>query len=81
MSRCSSSAPASAEVVHFCFIRDIRVPVAGFTVDAAYLKEASFCGLPVVAFEEAAAKFAPAVLLGPDRHLRRQGVRRGKERP
>ena len=38
MSRCSSSAPASAEVVHFCFIRDIRVPVAGFTVDAAYLE-------------------------------------------
>jgi len=49
-----------AEVAHFYFTRDTRVPVAGFTVDAAYLKESTFCGLPVVAFEEAAAKFAPA---------------------
>jgi sugar O-acyltransferase (sialic acid O-acetyltransferase NeuD family) len=49
-----------AEVAHFYFTRDTRVTVAGFTVDAAYLKESTFCGLPVVAFEEAAAKFAPA---------------------
>lgn len=48
-----------AEVAHFYFTRDARTPVAGFAVDAAYLKEASFCGLPVVAFEEAAAAFAP----------------------
>jgi len=49
-----------AGVAHFYFTRDTRVTVAGFTVDAAYLKESTFCGLPVVAFEEAAAKFAPA---------------------
>jgi len=49
-----------AEVAHFYFTRDTRVTVAGFTVDAAYLKESTFCGLPVVAFEEATAKFAPA---------------------
>lgn len=48
-----------AEVAHFYFTRDTRIPVAGFTVDAAYLKESRFCGLPVVAFEEALAAFAP----------------------
>src|SRR5688572_28435296 len=49
-----------AEVAHFYFTRDARVPVAGFTVDGAYLKDPSFCGLPVVAFEEAQARFGPA---------------------
>jgi sugar O-acyltransferase (sialic acid O-acetyltransferase NeuD family) len=48
-----------AEVAHFYFTRDTRIPVAGFTVDAAYLKESRFCGLPVVPFEEAQAAFAP----------------------
>jgi sugar O-acyltransferase (sialic acid O-acetyltransferase NeuD family) len=48
-----------AEVAHFYFTRDAGVPVAGFTVDAAYLKETSFCGLPVVAFAQAAAAFPP----------------------
>lgn len=48
-----------AEVAHFYFTRDTGTPVAGFTVDAAYLKETSFCGLPVVPFEEAQAAFAP----------------------
>jgi sugar O-acyltransferase (sialic acid O-acetyltransferase NeuD family) len=46
-----------AEVAHFYFTRDARAPVASFTVDAAYLKERRFCGLPVVAFEELAAAF------------------------
>lgn len=49
-----------AEVAHFYFTRDTRIPVAGFTVDAAYLKESRFCGLPVVPFEEAQVAFAPA---------------------
>jgi sugar O-acyltransferase (sialic acid O-acetyltransferase NeuD family) len=48
-----------AEVAHFYFTRDTRIPVAGFTVDAAYLKESRFCGLPVIPFEEAQASFAP----------------------
>jgi len=48
-----------AEVAHFYFTRDTRIPVAGFTVDAAYLKESRFCGLPVVPFEEAQSAFAP----------------------
>jgi sugar O-acyltransferase (sialic acid O-acetyltransferase NeuD family) len=45
------------ELAHFYFTRDAGAAVAGFTVDAAYLKESRFCGLPVVAFEEAAAAF------------------------
>jgi sugar O-acyltransferase (sialic acid O-acetyltransferase NeuD family) len=48
-----------AEVAHFYFTRDTSIPVAGFTVDAAYLKESRFCGLPVVPFEEAHTAFAP----------------------
>lgn len=48
-----------AEVAHFYFTRDTSIPVAGFTVDAAYLKESRFCGLPVVPFEEAHTSFAP----------------------
>lgn len=48
-----------AEVAHFYFTRDTRLPVAGFTVDASFVKESSFCGLPVIPFEEAHAAFAP----------------------
>jgi sugar O-acyltransferase (sialic acid O-acetyltransferase NeuD family) len=48
-----------AEVAHFYFTRDTGVRVAGFSVDAAYMKESSFCGLPVIPFEEAPAVFAP----------------------
>lgn len=48
-----------AEVAHFYFTRDARVAVAGFAVDGAYLKETVFCGLPVIAFEEAQARFSP----------------------
>ena len=48
-----------AEVAHFYFTRDARVPVAAFTVDAAYVKNERFCGQPVVAFEELAAAFPP----------------------
>lgn len=48
-----------AEVAHFYFTRDARATLAAFTVDAAYLKEREFCGLPVVAFEELRAAFPP----------------------
>jgi sugar O-acyltransferase (sialic acid O-acetyltransferase NeuD family) len=49
-----------AQLAHFYFTRDTRIAVAGFTVDAAYIKESRFCGLPVVPFEEAPSAFAPA---------------------
>lgn len=49
-----------AEVAHFYFTHDARVPVAGFTVDADYLEETNFCGLPVVPFAQAQAVFPPS---------------------
>jgi sugar O-acyltransferase (sialic acid O-acetyltransferase NeuD family) len=49
-----------AEVAHFYFTHDARRPVAAFTVDPAFVKEASFCGLPVLAFPEAQAACPPA---------------------
>ena len=48
-----------AELAHFYFTRDAKAQVAAFTVDRAYLEQSSFCGLPVVAFEEVASRFAP----------------------
>ena len=41
-----------AEIAHFYFKHDSPYSVQAFTVDGAYLKEETFCGLPVVPFEE-----------------------------
>ena len=49
-----------AELAHFYFTRDSAHPVVAFCVDGAFLREDSFHGLPVVAFEEVASRFAPA---------------------
>jgi sugar O-acyltransferase (sialic acid O-acetyltransferase NeuD family) len=49
-----------AELAHFYFTADAKRTVAAFTVDGAYLKETTLRGLPVVAFEELAARFPPA---------------------
>ena len=48
-----------AEVAHFYFTRDAGRAVAAFAVDAAFLKEPAFCGLPVVAMESVEQAFAP----------------------
>ena len=50
-----------AEVAHFYFTHDaLRARrVVAFTVHAQYVKEATFCGLPVVAFEDIERRFAP----------------------
>ncbi|SHM81457.1 acetyltransferase [Bradyrhizobium lablabi] len=48
-----------AELADFYFSRDSRYQVAGFTVDAAFLKQSEFRGRPVVAFEDVAGNFAP----------------------
>ena len=53
-----------AELAHFYFERDSAHRPVGFTVDGSYLKETSFKGLPVVAFEEAATTFPPALHQG-----------------
>lgn len=51
-----------AELARFYFTHDSAHRVVAFTVDAAYLTEPTFDGLPVVPFEEMASRF-PA-----DRH-------------
>lgn len=53
-----------AELAAFYFRREGRHRPVAFAVDGAYLKEAQFAGLPVVAFEEAAAAFPPAAHRG-----------------
>lgn len=48
-----------AELAHYYFSRGEMYDVAAFAVDAAYLKEDIFCGLPVVAFEEVTNAYPP----------------------
>lgn len=48
-----------AELAHFYFSRDSEREIVAFAVDAAYLTQSVFCGLPVVAFEEARQSFDP----------------------
>jgi sugar O-acyltransferase (sialic acid O-acetyltransferase NeuD family) len=48
-----------ARLAHVYFSTDSRYRVAAFTVDRAYCKEPSFNGLPLVPFDEVAAKFSP----------------------
>jgi sugar O-acyltransferase (sialic acid O-acetyltransferase NeuD family) len=43
-----------AQLAHFHFSRHSDYEVVAFSVDSAFLKERSFCGLPVIAFEEVA---------------------------
>lgn len=49
-----------AQLAHYYFTHDSDEEVAAFTVDAAFLTEPTFCGLPVVAFEEVATAYPPA---------------------
>ncbi|MCW2002508.1 sugar O-acyltransferase (sialic acid O-acetyltransferase NeuD family) [Xanthomonas arboricola] len=46
-----------AQLAHYYFTNDSEYQVAAFTVDAAYITESQFCGLPVVAFEELAERY------------------------
>jgi sugar O-acyltransferase (sialic acid O-acetyltransferase NeuD family) len=48
-----------AQLAHFYFSSDSEYEVVAFTVDAAYLTETIFCGLPVIAFEDVTTHFAP----------------------
>lgn len=48
-----------AELAHYYFSRGRAHNVAAFVVDAAYLGESTFCGLPVVALEEVAKVYPP----------------------
>ena len=48
-----------AQLAHFYFSTDSAYEVVAFTVDAAYLTNTTFCGLPVIPFEEIAKQYAP----------------------
>ena len=48
-----------AELAHYYFSTDSDYEVVAFTVDASYIKEPSFCGLPVIAFEEVMQHYTP----------------------
>lgn len=48
-----------AQLAHYYFSTDSNYEVVAFTVDANYIKESEFCGLPVVAFEDVAKKYPP----------------------
>jgi sugar O-acyltransferase (sialic acid O-acetyltransferase NeuD family) len=47
------------EVAHYYFCHDSDYSVIGFAADREYIKESAFCGLPIVAFEEAQETFSP----------------------
>ncbi|OEC38445.1 acetyltransferase [Aeromonas sp. DNP9] len=48
-----------AQLAHYYFSTDSNYEVVAFTVDANYIKESEFCGLPVVAFEAVAKNYPP----------------------
>lgn len=49
-----------AELAHHYFTTDSDREVAAFTVDREFVKGDSFCGLPLVAFEEVEHRYPPA---------------------
>ncbi|MGE8099724.1 acetyltransferase [Pseudomonas fluorescens] len=48
-----------AQLAHYYFSSDSDYEVVAFSVDAAYLTENVFCGLPVFAFEELTTYYPP----------------------
>ncbi len=48
-----------AQLAHFYFSTDSGYEVAAFTVDAAYRTDATFCDLPIIAFEELSKHYPP----------------------
>src|SRR5436309_151954 len=52
-------AGAFADLAHYYFSHDSDYAVVAFTVDAAYLSESSFKGLPLVPFEDVQRHFPP----------------------
>lgn len=48
-----------AQLAHYYFSTDSNYEVVAFTVDANYIKESEFCGLPVAAFEDVAKNYPP----------------------
>ncbi len=48
-----------AQLAHFYFSTDSEYEIVAFTVDSAYRTATTFCGLPVIVFEDIAAHFSP----------------------
>ena len=48
-----------AQLAHYYFSTDSDYEVVAFTLDAEYITEATFCGLPVVPFAEVNQKYSP----------------------
>jgi sugar O-acyltransferase (sialic acid O-acetyltransferase NeuD family) len=48
-----------AQIAYYYFSTDSNYEVVAFTVDANYIKESEFCGLPVVTFEDVAKNYPP----------------------
>ena len=77
---------AIGELAHHYFSVDSNYTVVGFTVDADHITSPTFCGLPVVSFEESATHFPPsetelfvAVSYAKLNEVRRQKVAAAKE--
>jgi sugar O-acyltransferase (sialic acid O-acetyltransferase NeuD family) len=48
-----------AQLAHYYFTNDSSHAVAAFTVDREFMKEESFCGLPVIAFQDVEKEYPP----------------------
>jgi sugar O-acyltransferase (sialic acid O-acetyltransferase NeuD family) len=48
-----------AQLAHFYFGADSSYEVVGFSIDSAYITTSTFCGLPVVRFEEISEIYSP----------------------
>jgi sugar O-acyltransferase (sialic acid O-acetyltransferase NeuD family) len=48
-----------AQLAHFYFSTDSDYEVVCFTVDSAYITESTFCGLPIIAFEDIVKQYGP----------------------
>lgn len=48
-----------AQLAHYYFTTDSNYEVVAFSVDSAYISNSTFCGLPVIAFEDVVKHFPP----------------------
>jgi len=48
-----------AQLAHFYFSTESEYEIVAFTVDSTYLTGTTFCGLPVIAFEEISKQYSP----------------------
>lgn len=76
-----------AQLAHYYFTTDSTFEVVAFTVDASYIKDPVFSGLPMIAFEELTKEYPPDdnfffVALGYSRinSIRKEKFLAGKER-